>query len=173
MSNITICYQLSFEDYMRAQRLRVKSNSKLHFAYFLSWWGLPAVGLLSIGFVVLMWHRQFLDHTVLLLFLAMGISFVYSRFYLARVYKVVYRKTKWGNGDAKMSFRDENILLEKPDFSKTEYSWNAAKSWRENTELLIVEVGVTFLTIPKRAMSESQLNDLRGLLRRKVNPVVS
>jgi hypothetical protein len=168
MSEIAIHYTLTFKEYIRGQRLHAKSSFWKRFAFLLDFWIFPMLGLYCLGVAFYVWFKYAFDNSVLML-LACGAFLVCTRFYSYMRLRRGYRQTPRDNGDTEILFTEDSFSAEVPGFGKFEYSWNAAKFWRENENILLVMVlPVMLVVIPKRSISEPQLEELRKLLRRKV-----
>ncbi len=166
-------FNLDFQDYMSAQRLHAKRAIWPRVSFFLSWWSNPVVGLCLLGEAFFLWYKHGFNSALIILFIA-GVGFICWPYYLRMRYKALYRKTRKGNTDTELTFNEYRFLAVIPDFAKSEYSWNAVRSWRESDQVLMIYIApALFVAIPKRALSEPQLHDLRALLRSKVTAVAT
>jgi hypothetical protein len=173
MPDIALRYELSFKDYVSAQLFHAKRSLWPRFLFFIAWWIYPLVDLFFIASAFLMW-RGHASATSIGGAFGLGVIMGCWRFYVRRNYKKRYRQTRCGEGDSELLFTENFIFSEKRDIAKSEFSWKSAKSWRENATVLLIYVApALFIIVPKRTISESQLHDLRELLRRKVNPIVA
>jgi hypothetical protein len=173
MADINLRYKLTFEDYLSAQRLHAKRGIWPRVVSIIANWLYPLLGIFFFAIAFQEWRdRDATGSVVSSVFV--GVLLIGCRFYVRWKYRRCYQRTRIGSGDTSMLFREDNFLTEEQDCGKSECSWNAVKSWREDAKVVLIYLApARFIAIPKRAVSDSQLNDLRELLRRKVVPVVS
>jgi hypothetical protein len=167
MQDIALSYKLTFEDYLNAQQLHAKRGFWPRLSSLMANWLCPVLGVCFLGIAFLQWSGHATGSVLISIY--MGTIFVGCRFYLRWKYKRSYQRTRTGSGDMSLTFGEGNFLAEKQNFSKGEYNWSAVKSWRENAKVILIYLApALFIVIPKRAISEPQLQDLRALLARKM-----
>jgi hypothetical protein len=167
MPDISLSYKLTLEDYLNAQQLHAKRGFWPRTASFLRNWLFPFLGVCFLGIAFLEWRGP-ANGSVLSSVVA-GVLLVGCPFYVRRKYRRFYQRTRTGSGDMSLTFGEDNFLAEKQNFSKGEYNWSAVKSWRENAKVMLLYLApARFIVIPKRAISEPQLQELRALLERKI-----
>ena len=168
MPDIALRFNLTFEDYLSAIQLHAKRGLWPRMVSFIVDWLYPPLGVFFFGIAFLQWRGHETTGSVLFAVFA-GIILVAGRFHLRWKYKRGYQRTRTGSGDTSIFFREDNFSAEEHDYEKTEYNWNAVKSWRENAKVMLVYLApALFIVIPKRAISEPQLQDLRALFARKI-----
>lgn len=170
MPDISLRYKLTFEDYLNAQQLYRKRGLWPRLSSFMANWICPSLGICFFGIAFRQWRGHAPTGSVLS-FIYMGAILVGCRFWLRWKDRRGYDRTRTGNGDCSLFFSESSFLTEEQDYEKTEYSWNAVKSWSEDAKVMLLYLApALFIVIPKRAISEPQLQDLRALLVRKVTP---
>lgn len=168
MTDIALRFKLTFEDYLSAIQLHAKRGLWPRMVSFLVNWLYPLLGILFFGIAFQEWREHASTGSVVGVVI-LGVLLVGCRFYMRWNYRRCYRRTRTGNGDISLFIGEDSLLTDITDYGKSEYSWNAVKSWRENTKVLLVYLApAVFIPIPKRAISEPQLQDLRALLARKI-----
>jgi len=177
MSDISMRFKLSLEDYLSAQRFHAKRSTWSRFTFFVARWVYPTVGLSLIAIAFLIWRHHPLSANnggTIGALLGGGVALACWRLFMRRGFKKSYRRTRYWEGDVEVLFNESGIFSKISGLTKGEFSWQATKSWREDKDQVLIYLApALFIVIPKRAISEPQLNDLRELLRRKVVPVVS
>jgi hypothetical protein len=179
MPDIAIRFTVGFDDYMSAQLLNKADDFGFRCSLLLIRWIFPILGLCCFGFIFYIWDpygvfiiRNVNFYFTILIFVVCGVLLVNSRFSFRRQCKNAYRGTLKGTSETQMLFREDKFFAERSGFTKTEYGWNAVESWRENAKVLILSLApAVFLIVPKHALSESQLHELRELLFQKFRPV--
>ena len=167
MPDISLRYKLTFEDFLSAQRLHTKRGIWPRISSFVANWICPFLGICFFGMAFRQWRGHAPTGSVLS-FIYMGAILVGCRFWLRLKHRRGYHRTRTGSGDCSLFFSESNFLTEEQDYEKTEYSWNAVKAWSEDAKVMLLYVApALFIAIPKRAISEPQLSDLRALLERK------
>lgn len=171
MTDIALRYKLTFEDYLHAHRFHAQRSLWPRFIFFVAWWGYPAVGLSLIAIAFLIWsdHAPSADTAATIGgLLGGGAVLACWRLFTQRNFKKSYRRTRCGEEDVEVLFNENGIVSEISGLTKGEFSWQATKSWREDKDQVLIYLApAIFIVIPKRAISESQLQDLRALLTRK------
>ena len=168
-------FKLSLEDYLNAQRFHAKRSMSSRFTFFVVWWVYPTVGLSLIAIAFLIWRYHPLSaNTAGAIGGLLGGGGVLAcwRLFIRRNFKKSYRRTRCGEGDVEVLLNENGIFSEISGLTKGEFSWKATKSWREDKEQVLIYLApAIFVILPKRVVTESQLNDLRELLHRKMTPV--
>jgi YcxB-like protein len=172
MTDIALRYKLTFEDYLSAQRLHAKRSLWPRFTFFVVWWAYPAIGLSLIAISFLVWrdhpHSANTAATVGGL-LGGGAVLAPWRLFIRRNFKKNYWRTRCGEGEVDVLFNENGIFSEISGLTKGEFSWQATKSWREDKDQVLIYLApAIFVIVPKRVVSEPQLQDLRALLEGKI-----
>jgi hypothetical protein len=158
---IQIRFTLTFKDYLNVLWLHRDRHWRPGFTQFMTTRFLPGVGLLLVigGFTIS--ERKFSSDTLVTVGFGLGLMSypLLSRLYLARC----YRATRPENTVWDLEFSPEIVRAQEPN-SRGEYQWSAFISYSESKLIFLLYLApARFIAIPKRACSESQINDLRAL----------
>jgi hypothetical protein len=168
MTDISLRFKLTFEDYLGAQQLHAKRGLWPRILSFVTNWLYLLLGFSFLGLAFLEWRGHATGGSVVSS-VFVGVILVGCRFHVRWKYRRCYQRTRAGSGNCSLFFGEDNFLAEKHDYSKGEYNWSAVKSWRENAKVVLLYLApALFIAIPKRAISEPQLQELRSLLDRKI-----
>lgn len=105
---------------------------------------------------------------VLLWIAAVGLILGIRRLSLPRRTRRQLRQQKSLQSEARLSWSEDGIQFETAE-AHSRHAWGEFASWAESeTIILLFHADKIFHFIPKRALSASEIDDLRALLRRKV-----
>ena len=161
-------YRLTFKDFLSAQALHAKRDV---FPYI--WYLTPRYIFPLGGACALLWalssHRPFSSKVADILF---ALYFLLSPVFVHFLYKRQFRRTRTTEEESSIDLEDDMIRCQ-GTHSKGELLWAAVRSFSEDSKMLLLYLAPgKFLCIPKRACTESQLEELRGLLQVKINPAL-
>ncbi|MDQ2924663.1 MAG: YcxB family protein [Acidobacteriota bacterium] len=66
---------------------------------------------------------------------------------------------------------DSGYFDHRPDESNSWLAWSLITGWLEGKTVFVLGMNLNFITIPKRALSSEQQDELRATLRARFNPV--
>lgn len=164
-------FELSLSDFLAAQRLHSQRSIWSGFLYILTRWIYPIPGACFL-FIAFLTARD-ADHQLPLTLFACGSILLLCPVYIHFQMRRLYRRTRSGPGQCDVDF-DENSIHMTGAHTKSELDWNAIKRFRENKIVFLLYLApARFIVIPKRAISEGQVAELRSLLLGKTLPTPS
>ena len=161
-----ISYQLTAEDYRHAFYAFRNRNSSLRLRnrIMLVVAGL-CLGLLIAGTII---NADTPAGTVVVLLILL--YWGYCRWYAPRM---IGRKMMAGPGasGARTVEISENGMHDRTEVSDSKMTWNLFVGWNENNEVFaLFPSAISFLPVPKRAMTTEQQDEFRTLLQKYVRP---
>jgi hypothetical protein len=166
-----IQFELSFEDYLAAHRLHATRSLWSRLTRFLNYYFAPVWGIICIG-CGLFFLGEHIDIQPIAILLVLGTFMAFYPLYLRFRLKHCYRGTRSETGDCIITLDMERILLEGRN-TKSEMSWAAIQFYRESEAVVMLYLApAKFVAIPKRVCTETQVGELRTILRQKMQPNV-
>lgn len=102
-----------------------------------------------------------------------GALLVLYPFYFRYRLKKLYRGTRVNDGNVTLEISDKGIHTGTSN-SRGEIAWTVVKSYAENKHLFMVYTApMKFIAIPKRVCTAQQIDELRSLFQRHIQPKVN
>ena len=164
-------FDLTFADYVHAQRLHAKQSGWRRFSLVLFCNVFPLLGTLGILAGILMLRDRVSSDD----FVVLGLSLLLLSYpLLVRLnWKYCFKRTRSNRGRCMFDFGDD-LFRTASSVSRSEVQWCAIQSVAEDeNSFLLYTARAMFFPIPKRACSPSQIEELRQLLQSKVIKYVS
>lgn len=171
-------YTITYADYKAANRLYLLHRPRTMIGYLLLTWVLP-----TIAFCLLAWALWLQAHgDVSVPFATPGsmVSYVVLALFLPlsrwRVLRLGYRGLlpKGGKKIVRLTANEEQVIFTVPGRAEGRYFWKAIEDHAEDKNSLILIVSRTrYLIVPRHALNEAQLVQMRTLIATKVGQPVS
>lgn len=162
-----IRYTVSPEEFAEAcQQLGNSAERTRRDAYFKTWRG-PVLLLFcfSVGVLAIQWRGPVLLVGPLILIAGYGLAFAYRRFVCPRVHRKSYERQKQGSPLRVIISADGIESRTEDGLREGKVLWPAIMRVAESRQSFVIFFNeVQFQILPKRAMTEEQLNELRLLL---------
>ena len=166
-----IQFQLSFDDYLAAQRLHAKRNLWQLGIYALNHYLFPVIGICSLVLSIPLMGSKVQDHSGLIMIFC-GVILTGYPFYMRWKLKQCYKRTRIDDGESKIVFDEARIRVEARHAS-SEMDWDGVKSHFENGKVIMLYLApAKFIVVPKRVCTDEQIAELHALLLRLVGPVL-
>jgi hypothetical protein len=72
--------------------------------------------------------------------------------------------------EVEVQIDDTGYRDQKPGVCEGWIGWNDFTGWRENTNVFVLGRNLSFVTVPKRALTQEQQQELRGMLNDRFKP---
>ena len=169
---IHLDFTLTFQDYLQAQRLHIRRILWRRVLRWISMVVYPILGVFGLFFTAAVALNSKTDGDLLVPLTAslilVGIPF-YQRYRL----KSCYRRTRIDDGRYTLDFSDDVIRSNSAN-TKGEIGWNAVQTYTEDKYLFMLYLApAKFIAIPKRICSAEQIDELRSLFQRHIQPKVN
>jgi len=164
---INIQFKLTFDDYLRAQRLHSKRTWGRRVWYIVSRTLIPVLGLLYVLiFVLIFWRTTPVGW--LLVALPCGMYFAFYPVVVRLRLNRCYRRTRTGDEENSVGIGEEGIRI-RAENPSNDLNWKAVQSCREDQNVFVLYLApAKFIVFPKRVFSEEQILELQSLLARQV-----
>jgi hypothetical protein len=163
---IELRFDLTFEDYLNAQRLHAKKNWWLRLNYFAARFVVPVLGILLILLSLLIFSQGRPTHLAIFNF-GLGIFLASYPWYFRAKIRRCYRRTRIGSADTWVEIGEDTIHV-KGDNASSEASWKAVKSHLEDRKIFLLYLApAKFIILPKRIFTPEQIAELQSLLARQ------
>lgn len=169
--SLNVQFELSLADFLTAQRLHSKRSLWSRFVYILTRWIYPILGVCFLLMEPIVIRDA--DHQFLVVPFICGLILMLCPVYLHFQMRRCYKRTRSGPGQCAVRF-DEDALQITGINSKSELDWKAINTFRENRKIFLLYLApARFIAIPKRVLSEGQIEELKSLLIRKIPSATS
>ncbi|HUX45922.1 MAG TPA: YcxB family protein [Terracidiphilus sp.] len=166
---IHLQFTLSFNDYRNAMRLHARRTWWRRIGQFITFVVYPIAGLIFIVFAFSI-ARDPASGGNTIVVATPGIFLAGLPLYYRYRLKSCYRRTRIDDGSVTLDLSDEGIHSESSN-TKTDIAWNAVRSFTENKHLFMLYLApAKFIAIPKHICSAQQIDELRGLFQRHIQP---
>jgi len=162
-------FTLSFDDYLAAQRLHNTRSWGPRTWQVLSRTLVPALGVVFIALGLLMIGPKVSWFAVCYV-IGAGIFSLFYPLYMRFRYKRLYRRSLTNGGNCAVKFDFDGIQTAGSN-SKSEIGWKAITHFRENNQIFLLYLApARFLSLPKRACTAAQIEDVRALFAQCISP---
>jgi hypothetical protein len=163
-------FNLSFQDYVEAQRLHAKRGWWPRLVLALGYTLVPIIGVLLIGLAFLLF-RDDVSLSLAVLELGLGLFLVSYPLYLRLRWKRCYVRTRSESEDCTIDFDKERIKTQAANM-RSEVEWSAIRSFSEGKNaFLLYFAPAKFFVVPKRVCTAQQVEELRSLFKAEIGAV--
>jgi hypothetical protein len=162
-----ITYTLTFDEYRHANFLWLKYGSgKPKFNALLVTWLGPAIGILFLGASIFAFFTQAESHAPAVALLGIGLAAASLPLSHRRTLRRLYRLQGLADITFTAELGDAGLHLNRSDGRlDMNYDWSGFSKYAESPELFVLFTGkLSFVSIPKRALSPAQAGELQGFL---------
>jgi hypothetical protein len=164
-----IKYSLSFGDYAAAQALHSRRSVIRYLSHVAGYYVFPVFGIFFLSLAFFNSKPIGSAHTKWLTVLC-GAYLLSCPLIFRLTAKSRYKRTRSGAGDCAIEF-DQNLIRTQGPHSKSEIDWKAIQSFSEDMKSFLMYLAPgKFIVIPKRVCASEQIEELRALLQRQVQP---
>jgi len=162
-----IQFELSFADFLAAQYLHATRNFIRRLLRIINFYIFPLFGVCMLCLAISIWSDR---SPALVMCVCSFVLIGYPAYYRIKMFQC-YKRTRSGDGACGLTIEESGIRMASAN-SKSEMSWPAFRSFRENdTIYLLYTAPGKFLVIPKRACSPEQVEEIRSLVTRHLKTV--
>ncbi len=162
-------FTLTFHDYLNAMRLHTRRSWWRRFVHLITFIVYPIAGAIFISLSISMANDPQSRSNVAFV-AAPGIFLIALPLYQRDRLKRCYKRTRIDDGNVSLNVSDEVIHSESSN-TRTDIAWNAVQSFAEDKHVFMLYLApAKFIAIPKRICSAQQIDELRSLCQRCIQP---